>query len=65
MPDCPNIGRYYSGLAELIELSRRDDELNIRPAFQKIRGKVGLGNLMTGDGCARTEFPHTLSKMLT
>ena len=34
MPDYPNIDRYYSDLAELIELGGSDNELNIRPAFQ-------------------------------
>ena len=34
MPDCPYIDRYYSDLAELIELGGSDNELNIRPAFQ-------------------------------
>ena len=34
MPDYPNVDRYYSDLAELIELGGSDNELNIRPAFQ-------------------------------
>ncbi len=34
MPDYQNIDRYYSDLAELIELGGSDNELNIRPAFQ-------------------------------
>ena len=34
MPDYPNIDRYHSDLAELIELGGSDNELNIRPAFQ-------------------------------
>ena len=34
MPDYPNIDRYYTDLAELIELGGSDNELNIRPAFQ-------------------------------
>ncbi len=34
MPDYPHIDRYYSDLAELIELGGSDNELNIRPAFQ-------------------------------
>ena len=34
MPDYPYIERYYTDLAELIELGGSDNELSIRPAFQ-------------------------------
>ena len=34
MPAFPNIERYYSSLAELIEVGGSDNELSIRPAFQ-------------------------------
>ena len=34
MPALPNIERYYSSLAELIEVGGSDNELSIRPAFQ-------------------------------
>ena len=34
IPVLPNIERYYSSLAELIEVGGSDNELNIRPAFQ-------------------------------